>query len=62
MKLVSWNVRGMNSSSKRVVIKGVFQSIKGECLFIQGTKIVDISVPSVQINHQSAFGLVANLS
>lgn len=44
MKLVSWNVRGMNSSSKRVVIKGVFQSIKGECLFIQGTKMVDISV------------------
>lgn len=29
----------MNSVSKRVVVKGVIQSIKGECVFIQETKM-----------------------
>ena len=39
MKLVTWNVRGMNSVSKRAVMKGVIRSCKGECVFIQETKM-----------------------
>lgn len=43
MKLISWNVRGMNSSLKRAVTKGLFQSFKGECLFLQETKLENIN-------------------
>ncbi|RWR95161.1 hypothetical protein CKAN_02449000 [Cinnamomum micranthum f. kanehirae] len=32
----------MNSASKRAVMKGTFQSYKGECLFIQETKMESI--------------------
>lgn len=39
MKIISWNVRGMNSVSKRAVLKGMVQSSKGECLFVQETKM-----------------------
>lgn len=39
MKLISWNVRGINSSLERGVTKGLFQSFKGECLFLQETKL-----------------------
>ena len=46
MKLLSWNVCGMNSVSKRVVLKGMVQSFKGECLFLQETKmeVIDIQI------------------
>lgn len=39
MKLISWNVRGMNSVPKRAVIKDCFRSTKGEFLFLQETKM-----------------------
>ena len=39
MKIISWNVRSMNSVSKRAVLKGMVQSSKGECLFVQETKM-----------------------
>lgn len=42
MKLMSWNVRGMNSVSKQAVMNGVFCCFKGECLFIQETKMEEI--------------------
>ena len=36
----------MNSVSKRVVLKSVVQSFKGECLFLQETKkkVIDIQI------------------
>lgn len=34
LKFISWNFLGMNLSSRRVVMKGVFQSFKRELLFI----------------------------
>lgn len=39
MKLVSWNVRGMNIDLKRAMLKDVFKSAKGEFLFLQETKM-----------------------
>ena len=42
MKLMSWNVRGMNSVLKQAVMKGVFCCFKEECLFIQETKMEEI--------------------
>ena len=48
MKLLSWNVRGMNSVSKRVVLKGMVQSFKGECLFLQETKMEIIEIQIIR--------------
>lgn len=35
MKLMSWNVRGMNSAPKRALIKGVILSCKRVCFFME---------------------------
>ena len=46
MKIVSWNIRGMNSVSKRAVIKEVVKSCKGEWLVFQETKmeVIDANI------------------
>lgn len=46
MKLLSWNVRGMNSVDKHTVIKGVVRTTKAGFLFLQETKmdIIDVQV------------------
>lgn len=56
MKLRSWNVRGKNSVSKRAVMKGLFCCFKGECLFIQETKMEEIDYQIIRsICHWSSF-------
>lgn len=39
MKIISWNVRGMNSVDTRVVIKDAIKSARGAFLFFQETKM-----------------------
>ena len=39
IKLVSWNVRGANDSSKRKVIKAMIRSQRADLVCIQETKI-----------------------
>ena len=39
LKLLSWNVRGVNKSTKRKVIKSVFRKQKVDLFCIQETKI-----------------------
>ena len=39
MKIISWNIRRMNSMSKRAVLKCMILSFQGECVFIQETKM-----------------------
>lgn len=46
--MLSWNVRGLYSDVKRAILKGVFQSVKGECLFIQETKMEVIEAQVVR--------------
>lgn len=48
MKLISCNVCGMNSDSNRAVMKGVSHSFKGECLFIQETKMKNIGAQIIR--------------
>eukprot|EP00253_Pinus_taeda_P020399 PITA_20399 len=38
MKLISWNMRGLNSSSKHRILKNMIQSEKPSVVFIQETK------------------------
>ena len=39
IKLLSWNVRGVNDSSKRKVIKAMIRSQKVDLFCVQETKI-----------------------
>ena len=43
LKLLSWNVRGVNESSKRKVIKSVIRKQKVNLFCIQETKIQDMT-------------------
>lgn len=49
MKLLCWNVHGMNSASKRAVMKELFKSYRGECLFIQETKMESNTDPILRL-------------
>lgn len=58
MKLISWNVRGMNSPSKRAAIKGFIKSMKGELVFLLETKmeVIDSQVIcSIFVFHEADF-------
>lgn len=48
MKLISWNVRGMDSDSKRSMIKGVIKSAIGEFLLLWETKMEVIDAQMVR--------------
>ena len=43
LKLLSWNVRGVNESTKRKVIKSVIRKQKVDLFCIQETKIQDMT-------------------
>ena len=43
LKLISWNVRGANNSDKRKVIKNFVRSHMVDLVFVQETKIQDMS-------------------
>ena len=43
LKLLSWNVRGVNKSTKRKVIKSVIRKQKVDLFCIQETKIQDMT-------------------
>lgn len=49
MKLMSWNVRGINADLERAVLKDVFKSAKEEFLFLQEIKmeVIDAVVRSL---------------
>ena len=39
MKIITWNVRGFNASEKRGRIKQLLESIKGDIILLQETKL-----------------------
>ena len=43
LKILSWNVRGTNDSSKRKIIKSIIRKQKVDLLYIQKTKIQAMS-------------------
>lgn len=43
MKLISWNVRGLNAPNKRRLIKSQLDLIKCDLVMLQETKLSDVS-------------------
>ena len=43
IKIISWNIRGVNDRDKRKVIKALIRSQKADLVCLQETKIQDIS-------------------
>ena len=48
IRLLSWNVRGTNDSSKRKVIKAMIKSQKVDLFCVQETKIQSMTESSVR--------------
>ena len=48
IKILSWNVRGANDGDKRKIIKSVIKSNKVDVVYLQETKIKDMSTGIVR--------------
>lgn len=47
MKLISWNIRGLNSLGKRRILKNMMRQEKPQILFLQETKCNSYAVKSI---------------
>ena len=43
IKMISWNVRGLNDPQKRLVVKNLLQKWKCDVVFLQETKIASMN-------------------
>jgi exonuclease III len=43
MKITSWNIRGMNSSSKQILLKSKVSKLKASIILLQETKCDEVN-------------------
>ena len=48
IKILCWNVRGLNNSEKRKLIKGVVRNQKQDLVFLLETKVKEVSLQMVK--------------
>ena len=48
IKIISWNVRGVNDSDKRKVIKNLIRSNKADLVCLQETKVQEMKIDMVR--------------
>ena len=42
LKMISWNVRGLNDPQRRLVVRNLLREWKGDIICLQGTKLAGI--------------------
>jgi len=61
VRLLSWNVRGLNDIAKRAMLKNVLREWKCDLICLQETKLEDVElnvVRSIWGNHQVGFSML----
>ena len=48
IKIISWNVRGVNDPNKRKVIKNLFRSHRANLVCLQETKVQDMNIDKMR--------------
>lgn len=48
IKILSWNVRGLNAKEKRMIVKSLLQEWKADVVCLQETKLKEVSKKSIK--------------